>query len=55
MYVELNVRGNGACPICVFTDNCNIQETLKHTMEAYSGKDDPMEIVIYSCPKFKEK
>jgi len=53
--LELNVRGNGACPICVNTNNCHIQETLKETMDKYSSEDDQMEIVIYSCPKFKEK
>jgi hypothetical protein len=55
MLVEINVRGNGACPICKFTDNCNIQETLKKALEQYSGEDNIMEMVIFSCPKFREK
>jgi hypothetical protein len=54
MFVEINARGNGACPICSFTGNCNIQEMIKKTLEDYSG-EDTMEIVIFSCPKFSEK
>ena len=55
MIVELNARGNGACPLCAFTDNCNIQETIKKTLSQYTSEDNPMELVIYSCPKFTEK
>jgi hypothetical protein len=55
MNININVRGNGACPICKHTDNCNIQETLKRTLEEYSYEDSTMEIVIFSCPKFSEK
>jgi hypothetical protein len=55
MSIEINARGNGACPICKFTDNCNIQETFKKTLEEYSSEDNPMELVIYSCPKFREE
>jgi hypothetical protein len=55
MNLGINVRGNGACPICTFTDNCNIQETIKKTLEEYSFEDNPMELVIFSCPKFNEK
>jgi len=55
MQVELNSRGNGACPICSFTGSCHVQETIKKTMEEFSSEDNPMELVIYSCPYFKEK
>jgi hypothetical protein len=55
MDVEFNVRGNGACPICTFTDNCTFQEMIKKTLKTYSGEDNPLEMVIYSCPKFREK
>jgi hypothetical protein len=24
-------------------------------MEAFSSKDNPMELVVYSCPQFQEK
>jgi hypothetical protein len=53
MQIELNARGNGACPLCASFGNCQIQETLVQTMDAFSG--DMMELVIYSCPYFNEK
>jgi len=55
MQVELNSRGNGACPICSFSDNCHVQETLRETLDEFSSEDNPMELVIYSCPYFVEK
>jgi len=55
MQVVLNIRGNGACPFCSFTGNCQIQETLEENLNAFSSEDDPMELVIYSCPNFNEK
>jgi len=53
MQVELNARGNGACPLCSSCGNCQVQETLVQTMNSFSG--DLMELVIYSCPYFDEK
>ena len=56
MQVEMNIRGNGACPICSHTGNCHVQEDLRDTLGKFtSDDDDPMEIVIYSCPFFIEK
>jgi len=55
MLVELNARGNGACPICSFYGNCHVQETLKDTLDEFSNEDELMELVIYSCPFFVEK
>jgi hypothetical protein len=55
MKVELNSRGNGACPLCASSGNCQVQETLKETLETFSSENNPMELVIYSCPHFKEK
>jgi hypothetical protein len=55
MQVELNARGNGACPHCASCGNCQIQETLVQTMDSFSDKDNTMELVIYSCPYFDEK
>jgi len=54
MQVEINTRGNGACPICESDGNCQIQETLAQTLELFTNEDDKMEIVIYSCPQFVE-
>jgi len=55
MKVELNSRGNGACPLCEYTEKCNVQESLLETMDTFSSEDNPMELVIYSCPYFNEK
>ena len=55
MKLELNSRGNGACPICNSNGNCRVQDTLKKTMETFSNEGNPMELVVYSCPQFQEK
>jgi hypothetical protein len=53
--IKLNPRGNGACPLCGQNETCRVQTTLLTAMEEYSIDDDPMEIVVYSCPHFQEK
>jgi hypothetical protein len=55
MQVELNSRGNGACPLCAAAGNCQVQDTLTETLDDFSSENDPMELVIYSCPHFEEK
>jgi len=55
MQIELNSRGNGACPLCVSSGNCQIQETLIKTLDNFSSDENTMELVIYSCPYFDEK
>ncbi|MDR2618671.1 MAG: hypothetical protein LBC62_07350 [Treponema sp.] len=55
MQVEINSRGNGACPICKSTGNCRMQDILTKAMTVFSNEDDPLELVVYSCPLFKEK
>jgi len=55
MIVELNSWGNGACPFCSKAGDCHVQETLKKTMSKLSDEDNKMELVIYTCPYFKEK
>jgi hypothetical protein len=58
MQVEMNVRGNGACPICTLSGGCFIQESIKETFEDFTGKEEPeetVELVIYTCPYFVEK
>ena len=55
MQVELNARGNGACPLCSLSGNCHVQETLIETLDKLAGEDNSMELVIYSCPYFDEK
>jgi hypothetical protein len=53
--IKLNPRGNGACPLCGQNGACRVQTTLLTAMEEYSIDDDPIEIVVYSCPLFQEK
>jgi len=55
MIVEINARGNGACPICDSHEKCRIQDTLVTAIKDFSVMENPMEIVIYSCPQFQEK
>jgi hypothetical protein len=55
MFIEINVRGNGACPICALAGNCRVQDTLSKAMKEFSSENDPMELVVYSCPKFQER
>jgi hypothetical protein len=55
MQIEINSRGNGACPLCASNGNCRVQDTLAKAMSAFSSKNNPMELVVYSCPQFQEK
>jgi hypothetical protein len=55
MQIEINSRGNGACPLCGSNGNCRVQDTLAGAMAEFSSEDDPMELVVYSCPRFEEK
>jgi len=55
MKIEINFRGNGACPICNSNGHCRIQDTLYQSMNAFSEYNNPMELVVYSCPQFEEK
>jgi hypothetical protein len=55
MQIEINSRGNGACPLCDSNGKCRVQDTLKKAMDSFSSREDPMELVVYSCPQFEEK
>jgi hypothetical protein len=55
MKVEINTRGNGACPLCASNNNCRVQDTLRKATNIFSDADDPMELVVYSCPQFSER
>ena len=54
MKLEINTRGNGACPLCVSADDCRIRGELAAGVDECLA-DSPMEIVIYSCPYFSER
>lgn len=53
MKVEINPRGNGACPICVKFGDCRLKRALAASLERFNGME--MEVVIYQCPEFGEK
>lgn len=57
MQVDFNPRGNGACPLCVSNGACRIQKALSNSVDSFQDREEssPMEIVVYSCPRFKEK
>ena len=57
MHVEINSRGNGACPLCNSTGNCRVQDVLSESMAVFSESDNKLELelVVYSCPQFQEK
>jgi len=56
MKLDINPRGNGACPLCVSHGSCRVQRKLVDNVDPVGPADgDGMEIVIYSCPYFKEK
>lgn len=57
MQVDLNPRGNGACPLCDHNGSCRIQKKLEASVASFHDRDEtpPMELVVYSCPQFKEK
>ncbi len=55
MRIDINPRGNGACPLCNVNNQCHIQKALKQAMVPVPDRDMPIELVIYSCPHFKEK
>ncbi|WP_319560917.1 hypothetical protein [Marispirochaeta sp.] len=56
MKVEINNRENGACPLCIRNGNCALQKALQKALHEYDKPvDHEMELVIYTCPRFKEK
>ena len=56
MKVEINYRENGACPLCVHNGRCILQQSIRDSLDEFdTGGDDEMELVVYTCPRFKEK
>jgi hypothetical protein len=54
MKLEINPRGNGACPICARNGACKLQKLLAASIEK-EGDGSELEVVIYTCAKFSEK
>lgn len=60
MRLDINPRGNGACPLCVSNRSCRVQRRLAENVSPLSSPadasgEDGLEVVIYSCPLFKER
>ena len=56
MKVSLSPRDNGACPLCVRAADCRIRAGIRDTLAAMRPEGGHvLEMVIYSCPQFKEK
>jgi hypothetical protein len=56
MKVNVNVRDNGACPLCRKEENCLILRRLIASLKEFKDKNGTaMELVIYTCPYFIEK
>ncbi len=53
MKIEINHRGNGACPLCIQNGKCKITKALNEATNPIK-QSDALEIVIYTCPEFKE-
>ncbi|HTX72626.1 MAG TPA: hypothetical protein VMC79_07345 [Rectinemataceae bacterium] len=55
MKLEINTRGNGACPLCASNGACKLQNLLSASIVSVNGAaESGMEIVVYSCPHFTE-
>ena len=55
--VTFSAQDNGACPYCMYQDECSIQHSITETLNNGVHTDresDDFEIVIYRCPKFVE-
>ena len=58
MRLEINPRGNGACPLCGHDASCRLKRLLAASIEVEGEappSDSGMELAIYSCPNFDEK
>jgi hypothetical protein len=56
MELKINIRGNGACPLCRKESNCVILRKMIESVADIKEKNGAStECVIYSCPYFEEK
>jgi hypothetical protein len=51
--LEINPRGNGACPLCRNNTDCRVKAALAKSLSDFKGME--MEIVIYQCAQFVER
>lgn len=56
MKLDINPRGNGACPLCASNGDCRLQRKLAASVaDSTDAEGGGMEIVVYGCPDFKER
>jgi hypothetical protein len=56
MELKINIRGNGACPLCRKRTNCLIIRKILHAVSEFKENNGTgMELAIYTCPAFIEK
>ncbi len=56
MKLDINPRGNGACPLCASDGGCRLKKRLADALaERPDRENGGMEIVVYSCPEFRER
>lgn len=56
MRLDINPRGNGACPLCKRDSSCRLKRLLSASLEGEADDEGGgMEVVIYNCPMFEEK
>jgi len=56
MQLDINPRGNGACPLCRRLPDCRIRKLLVESVASlHDSSGTGMEIALYTCPSFSEK
>jgi hypothetical protein len=56
MDIRFNPQNNGACPLCTKMEECVIRKGFSASVKAMRDSSrSGMEMVIYSCPMFKER
>jgi hypothetical protein len=56
MKLEINPRGNGACPLCSRLADCRIRRLLATSIEDLGDESGSgLEIAIFACPSFVEQ
>ncbi len=55
MDLDLNPRGNGACPLCRKERSCFIRKRLQNSLsDIINDRVENMQLVIYVCPNYEE-
>ena len=56
MKLEINPRGNGACPLCRRLTDCRIRKLLAESIKDVTDESgNGLEMALFACPSFVEK